>query len=184
MIDTLVPVQQNPLFPLPAPTDPTNQRNENASAPAANAPVAPFITSVNTPGRNHTFTTRIDHKFTETHNGKILYQLGRSRNLRQFGGGDRLAQVLEGKTRNTDAIAYLDNYVLSAKAVEHPVGHGALGGIWPPPLILPPGIFANTIGVDVIIDVRSQFGSGRCDLDHTAVIWITPSTISRMRAPA
>ena len=43
----------------------------------------------------------------------------------------------------------------------------------PPPLILPPGIFANTIGVDVIVDVRSQFGSGRCDLDHTAVISIT-----------
>ena len=41
----------------------------------------------------------------------------------------------------------------------------------PPPLILPPGIFANTIGVDVV--VRSQFGSRRCDLDHTAVISIT-----------
>lgn len=117
LIDTLVPVQQNPLFPLPAPTDLTNQRTENASAPASNALVAPFITSVNTPGRNHTFTTRIDHKFTETHNGQILYQLGRSRNLRQFGGGDRLAQALEGKTRNTAAIAYLDSYVLSAKAV-------------------------------------------------------------------
>ena len=43
----------------------------------------------------------------------------------------------------------------------------------PPPLILPRGIFANTIGVDVIVDVRSQFGSRRCDLAHTAVISIT-----------
>jgi hypothetical protein len=117
LIDTLVPAQQNPLFPLPAPTDLSKQRTENASAPALNGVVAPFITPVSTPGRNHVFTTRVDHKFTETHNGQLLYQLGRSRNLRQFGGGDRLAQALEGKTRNTDAIAWLDNYLLSAKAV-------------------------------------------------------------------
>ncbi len=117
LIDTLVPVRQNPLFPLPAPTDLSAQRTENASAPALNGVVAPFIASVNTPGRNQVCTTRVDHKFSETHNGQVLYQLGRSRNLRQFGGGDRLARALEGKTRNTDAIAYLDNYVLSAKAV-------------------------------------------------------------------
>jgi hypothetical protein len=43
----------------------------------------------------------------------------------------------------------------------------------PPPLILPRGIFGNTIGVDVIVDIRSQFGSRRCDLAHTAVISIT-----------
>jgi hypothetical protein len=43
----------------------------------------------------------------------------------------------------------------------------------PPPLILPPGIFANTIGVDVVVGVGSHFGSRRCDLDHTAVISIT-----------
>lgn len=117
LIDTLVPVQQNPLFLLPAPTDLSVQRTENASAPALNAAVAPFITAVNTPERQHTFTTRIDHQFSETHNGQLLYQLGRLRNLRQFGGGDRLAQALQGKTRNTDAIAWLDSYVFSAQAV-------------------------------------------------------------------
>ncbi len=117
MIDTLVPVQQSSLFRLPAPTDLTGQRTENASAPALSAAVAPFISSVSTPGRNQIFTTRIDHKFSEMHNGQVLYQLGRLRNLRQFGGGNRLAQALEGKTRNTDAIAYLDNYVFSARAI-------------------------------------------------------------------
>lgn len=117
LIDTLVPVQQNPLFLLPAPTDLSAQRTENASAPALNTAVAPFITSVNTPQRQHALTTRIDHQFSETHNGQLLYQLGRLRNLRQFGGGDRLAQALQGKTRNTDAIAWLDNYVFSAQAV-------------------------------------------------------------------
>ncbi|PYS63453.1 MAG: hypothetical protein DMF74_09980 [Acidobacteria bacterium] len=117
VIDTLVPVQQNSLFPLPAPTSLSSQRTEIASAPALNAAIAPFISSVSTPSRNHIFTTRVDHKFTDMHNGQILYQLGRLKNLRQFGGGNRLAQALEGKTRNTDAIAYLDNYVFSAKAV-------------------------------------------------------------------
>ncbi|MDX6305250.1 MAG: hypothetical protein QOI77_2219 [Blastocatellia bacterium] len=117
LINTLVPVQQHPLFPLPAPTDLSAQRTENAAAPALNALVAPFITSVSTPERQRSFTTRIDHKFSEIHNGQLLYQLGRLRNLRQFGGGDRLAQALEGKTRNTDAIAWLDNYVFSAQAV-------------------------------------------------------------------
>src|SRR5438477_3188293 len=117
LINTLVPVQQNALFPLPAPTSLSGQRNENASSPALNAVIAPFVTSVSTPSRNHIFTTLVDHKFTEMHNGQILYQLGRLKNLRQFGGGNRLAQAFEGKTRNPDAIAYLDNYVFSAKAV-------------------------------------------------------------------
>jgi hypothetical protein len=43
--------------------------------------------------------------------------LGRLNNLRQFGGGDRLAEALIGKTRNTDAISYTDNYVFSARVV-------------------------------------------------------------------
>jgi Carboxypeptidase regulatory-like domain len=117
LLDTLVPLQPNPRFPLPAPTNPNNQRTENASAPALNVLVAPFIGSVSTPSRNHIFTTRVDHKFTDLHNGQMLYQFGRLNNLRQFGGGNRLAEALVGKTRNTDAIAYLDNYVFSAAAV-------------------------------------------------------------------
>ena len=117
LVNTLLPVQRNPLFVLPAPTDLTSPRIENASVPALSAAVAPFISSINTPSRNHIFTTRVDHKFTSLHNGQILYQLGRLTNLRQFGGGNRLAEALVGKTRNSDAIAYLDNYVISASAV-------------------------------------------------------------------
>ncbi len=72
---------------------------------------------VNTPQRNHIFTARVDHKFTDLHNGSFLFQLGRLNNLRQFGGGDRLAEALVGRTRDTDAISYSDSYVISAKAV-------------------------------------------------------------------
>jgi hypothetical protein len=113
-IDTLVPIAQNPLFPLPPPT---------VTEPAAigtlrfNAGIAPFIAGVSTPARNHTLTTRIDHKFSDLHNGSVLYQLGRQNNLRQFGGGNRLAEALLGKTRNTDALSYTDNYVFSSTLV-------------------------------------------------------------------
>lgn len=119
LIDTLVPVDQNPLFPIPAPTNPTLKRDENPSAPALKAVngIAPFISSVSTPQTNHIFTARVDHKFTGMHDGAFLFQLGRLNNLRQFGGGNRLAEALVGRTRNTDAIAYSDSFVISAKAV-------------------------------------------------------------------
>ena len=116
-INTLVPIAQNPLFPLPAPTNLSLARAENPSAPARVAVIAPFVDGVSTPQRAHIFTTRVDHKFTDMHNGEILYQLGRFSNLRQFGGGNRLAEALLARTRNTDSIAYLDNYVISSKAV-------------------------------------------------------------------
>ncbi len=118
-IDTLVPIDQNPRFRLPAPSNPGASRPENPPAPAliATNGIAPFVERLSTPQRNQIFTTRIDHKFTDMHNGQINYQLGRLTNLRQFGGGSRLAEALQAKTRNTDAIAYLDNYVFSAKAV-------------------------------------------------------------------
>jgi hypothetical protein len=117
LTDTLVPVQQNPRFPLPSPTLLQGRRLEDANAPAASAEIAPFISSVRTPLTNHNVTTRIDHQFSETHNGAVVYQLGRSANLRQFGGGNQLAEVLQAKTRNSDAISYSDNYVFSADTV-------------------------------------------------------------------
>jgi hypothetical protein len=116
-IDTLVPVQQNPLFPIPEPTTLNGRRLEDTSTGILAAEIAPFIEGVSTPVRNHTFTGRVDHKFTDLHNGSLLYQLGRQNNLRQFGGGNRLAEALLGKTRNTDAISYSDNLVLSPKVV-------------------------------------------------------------------
>jgi hypothetical protein len=116
-IDTLVPVLQNPAFLIPAPTTLGGRRIEDTSTGILAAQIAPFIENVSTPVKNHTFTTRVDHKFSELHNGSFLYQMGRQNNLRQFGGGNRLAEALLGKTRNTDAISYSDNYVFSATLV-------------------------------------------------------------------
>ncbi len=113
-IDTLVPIKLNPLFPLPSPT---------VTEPAVigdlrlNAGIAPFVSTVSTPVRNHTLTTRIDHRFSDLHNGSMLYQLGQQNNLRQFGGGNRLAEALLGKKRSTDAVSYTDNLVSSPTLV-------------------------------------------------------------------
>jgi hypothetical protein len=79
--------------------------------------IAPFVLNVSTPVKNHTFTTRVDHRFSDLHNGSVLYQLGRQNNLRQFGGGNRLAESLLGRTRGTDAISYTDNFVFSPALV-------------------------------------------------------------------
>jgi hypothetical protein len=118
-IDALVPVLQNPLFPLPRPTTFAGRRAEKTATSAASAPaeLAPFVAPVSTPLRNHTLTARVDHNFTQTHNGALLFQFGRSKNLRQFGGGLRLADALQGRTRDTDAVAYTDNFVVSPRAV-------------------------------------------------------------------
>ncbi|HYH85202.1 MAG TPA: TonB-dependent receptor, partial [Pyrinomonadaceae bacterium] len=118
LIDALVPVEQNALFPLPQPTTLAGRRFEpSATQPNSPAELAPFVESVSTPQRAHTLTARLDHGFTATHNGTLLFQLGRSKNLRQFGGGLRLAESLQGRERNTEALAYTDNFVFSATVV-------------------------------------------------------------------
>src|SRR5258707_9604912 len=43
--------------------------------------------------------------------------MGRLLNLRQFGGGNRLADSLQGRKRDSDAISYTDNYVFCAQLV-------------------------------------------------------------------
>jgi hypothetical protein len=118
LIDALVPVEQNSSFPLPRPTTLAGRRFEpSATPPDAPAELAPFVERVSTPSRAHTFTARLDHNYTPTHNAAFLFQLGRSKNLRQFGGGLRLAESLEGRERDTEALAYTDNLVLSPALV-------------------------------------------------------------------
>ncbi len=117
LIDTLVPIEQNPGFPLPRPTSPEHRRLEDVNAPALAAEVAPFIASISTPLKNTSFITRVDDPIGEKHNISVVYQGGRLLNLRQFGGGNRLAEALQGRRRNSDAISFSETYVLSAHAV-------------------------------------------------------------------
>ncbi len=117
VIDTLVPVQHTTVFPLPAPTTLLGRRLEDASPPSLNAEVAPFVSSVATPLRNHRVLARWDHQFRNTHTGTFLLQLGRLTNLRQFGGGNRLAEGLQEHSRNSDSFSYSDDLVLSSTKI-------------------------------------------------------------------
>lgn len=117
LIDTLVPLQTNPLFPLAAPSSAELRRLEHTTDPTLAAEVAPFISSVNTPSKTMNMTARFDHQTSELHNLAIVYQRGRLKNLRQFGGGNRLAEALQGKIRNSDAISVSDNLVVNASIV-------------------------------------------------------------------
>ena len=69
-IDTLVPIHKTALFPLPAPTV-TDPASIGPLALIAEG-IAPFFQTLSTPVKNHIFTTRIDHKFTEMHNGSVF----------------------------------------------------------------------------------------------------------------
>ncbi len=119
LTDTLVPVAVNPRFALPAPTTLDGRRAERLSSDATNAPAefAPFVETISTPIRNHAFTFRLDQTYAERHTGNFLLQAGRNRNLRQFGGGLRLAESLIGRTRNTDALAYTDTFIFTPNVV-------------------------------------------------------------------
>lgn len=117
LIDTLVPVQQNKLFPLPQPTTLMARRLEIAKEPALPGEIAPLIASVSTPFIDTKITARVDHQINEMHNASFVYQQGRLKNLRQFAGGNRLADSFQGTTRSSDALTYSDNLVISANAV-------------------------------------------------------------------
>mgnify|MGYP001214873001 CR=1 FL=1 len=107
VIDTYVPTTQNPRYPLPPPTTPA----------AAVGNIAPYLEAVPTPLRNHTFTTRIDHNFTNTNNITFNIQYGKRNDFRQFSGGSRLAEALVGNSRDTNAYSLVHNYVFSANLV-------------------------------------------------------------------
>lgn len=117
LIDTLVPLDQNPTLRLPAPTHPERRRLENANPPARAAEVAPFISSISTPLKNTSITARGDHQFGPMHHASVVYQAGRLINLRTFGGGNRLAESVQGRRRNSDAVSYSDTFVFSERLV-------------------------------------------------------------------
>jgi hypothetical protein len=151
LIDTLVPVALSKAFSIPSPTHPQLARLETAKEPAISAEVAPFIAPVNSPSQASTFTSRIDHQFTDLHNIAVVYQRGRLSNLRGFAGGDRLAEALQGKRRNSDAISLSDNSVFSTALVNQARFQYSR---------LAPGFSANTDKPVVLITLNDPWNSG------------------------
>ena len=114
VIDTLLPVTKNDLFPLPAPNVINGSRVEDANAPALSAAVAPYVAVINTPSRNHKLTARVDEQFSDRHDGSVVIHLGRLNNRRQFSGGNRLADTMLPQMRNSGSLSYSDNLVVSS----------------------------------------------------------------------
>ena len=120
LIFSALPVDQNPLYPLPQPTGgtprPDDIPGDNDNFPLVQ--IAPFITQVDTPAKRHRFTQRIDHNFNERHNLTFSYQLGRSDNFRQFRETSRfLPETIQGRIRNNDSFYITDNYIISNTVV-------------------------------------------------------------------
>ncbi|HZJ44464.1 MAG TPA: TonB-dependent receptor [Pyrinomonadaceae bacterium] len=117
LIDTLVPVQSNNRFTLPPPTNPELTRLEDANEPALSTAVAPYMSPIDTPAQNASLSLKMDHQITGVHNISFLFQRGRFKNLRQFGGGNRLAEALQPLTRSSDAFAVSDDLVFGSSII-------------------------------------------------------------------
>ncbi len=108
--DTYIPLLQNPRFALPAPT--TNEVITDFGAQLGR-----FVDGSDTPRKIHRFTARADHNFNNSHSITLAYQRGNTNDLRQFNGGNRLAESLIGRKTQTDAINFTYNYIINSNAV-------------------------------------------------------------------
>jgi hypothetical protein len=123
LIDTYVPVGQNPRFALPTTTGGTlTCDNASPTACTANPPtaafVAPYLVTLATPNRNNTLTARVDHKLFKGNDVTFGWQYGRRNNRRQSGASvTRIEDALQNRNSNSDAFNVTDNQVFGAKAV-------------------------------------------------------------------
>ncbi|MBI3653892.1 MAG: TonB-dependent receptor [Acidobacteria bacterium] len=104
-INTLVPVQTNPLFPLPQPNQPL----------ATGSHVGLLFTAISTPEIVNTANLRGDVYVNELHNATARFDLSRGANQRGFGGGARLAETILLAGRNSDSISFTDNYIFTPR---------------------------------------------------------------------
>ncbi|REJ79251.1 MAG: hypothetical protein DWQ47_00470 [Acidobacteria bacterium] len=117
-IDTMVPVDTIPSFPMPAPTHPHQARVDDIPNPSSDSfpevQIAPYIKRIRTPSVRHRITGRIDHGFSENHSVTAGLQVGRSRDLRQYRETTRyLEETLQARERMSDALQFTDSLVLS-----------------------------------------------------------------------
>ena len=108
--DTWIPLVTNPNFSLPTPNSPEVITDFGSQ-------LGRYVDGSDTPRKVHRFTFRGDHNFTNNHSITLNYQFGKTHDLRQFNGGNRLAEALIGKRSQTHAINFTDNYTISSKAV-------------------------------------------------------------------
>ncbi|MEW6213574.1 MAG: TonB-dependent receptor, partial [Acidobacteriota bacterium] len=106
-IIAFVPVESNPLFPLPKPNRPI----------AAGSEVGLLFESISTPESRNIFNLRADFNFTDRHNATVRFDASRGENRRGFPGGARLLDTLLVEGRNSDSVSLTDNFMISPKLI-------------------------------------------------------------------
>ncbi len=116
LIDTFVPLVQNPNFTLPTSTGGTPVCDIVATPCAAF--VAPYSFSIATPSLKNSVVARVDHKLTKNNDFTVGIQYGNRNDKRsRFATTTRLDEAIQGKISNTKAVNFTDNHVFGAKLV-------------------------------------------------------------------
>ncbi len=106
-INTYVPIQSNPLFPLPKPNQPFSPSDK----------VGLLFEEVSTPETVHTLNARTDFNFTVLHNASARFDFSRGKNQRGFSGGSRLSETILLAGRDSDSISLTDNLIFSPRLI-------------------------------------------------------------------
>jgi hypothetical protein len=120
LIDTFIPVAQNPKFPFPEPTgsDRFCDNSNPAACPATAGFISPYTKQYPTPNIANIVTLRIDHKFTKNNDFRFGWQFGRRKNRRtNTASVTRLEEALQAKNINSDAFNFTDTHIFGANTV-------------------------------------------------------------------
>jgi hypothetical protein len=106
-ISAMVPIEANPLFPLPKPNRPTE----------AGAIVGVLFEEISTPENRNLINARLDLNFNQSHNATVRFDALGGENKRGFPGGTRLPDSILIEGRDSDSISASYNLVISGRAV-------------------------------------------------------------------
>ncbi len=118
-IDTFMPATGNPRFTLPQGNVncPTGITCTDTTTNPAGA-IVPYQETVPTPNKNHIFTARVDHNFSQNNNFTFGFQFGRRANQRTTGASTtRLDDALQVRNAATEAYNFTDNHVFNSNLV-------------------------------------------------------------------
>jgi hypothetical protein len=106
-INTLVPLQINPLFPLPLPNKPAD----------AGSNVGRLFEEISTPESLNTVNARAEFHITELHNTTVRFDMAQGANRRGFSGGSRLSDTIVSAGRNSQSISFTDNLIFTQRLI-------------------------------------------------------------------
>jgi hypothetical protein len=106
-VEVFVPVQTNPLFPLPKPNQPV----------APGSSVGLLLEEIPTPEQRNLFNLRADFNPSHRHSLSARFDIVRGANRRGFPGGSRLPETALIEGRDSDSLSLSSNLAVSAKLI-------------------------------------------------------------------